>query len=326
MNTRHSTAKHPKQTSYRHRAGFSLVELMVAMTLSLILIGGVVSVVVNTSRTHGELSNTSRQLENGRYAMQVLREDIRHAGFYGEFHELTEPTAAPEPCDVALADLEAGMGLPVQGYAGAAAAPLDCLPDYVPDTDVLVIRRASTAVAAGALDAGEVYLQSRSDEQVMDTGANAAAFTLTKLDGVTPAEIRRYVVHIYYIRGCSDCSGGGDGIPTLSRVELSGGNLNTVAPLAEGIENLQLRYGVDTNDDGAPNDFVTLPGSLDAWFDVVTIEVNLLARGVDPTQGHDDDKTYTLGDVDIAAPGDNFKRHVFSSVTRVVNTSSRREI
>jgi type IV pilus assembly protein PilW len=313
----------------RRNTGFSLVELMVAMTLSLILMAGVVSVVVNTSRSHGELSKTSRQLENGRYALQVLREDIRHAGFYGEFHELTAPTVAPAPCDVGLADLEDGMSLPVQGFLGGAGAPLTCLPGYVAGTDVLVIRRASTSVTAlAALSPNDVYLQSRSDMYVLNTGANAGLFALTQRDG-TPAEIRRYVVHIYYVRGCSDCAGGGDGIPTLSRVELSNGNLNTVVPLAEGIENLQLRYGVDVpGGNGAPSTDPVRANAVGSWFDAVTVEINLLARSVEPSAGYTDTKTYDLSGGDgvvTVTPGGNFKRHAFNAVVRVVNPSSRRE-
>lgn len=326
MNAQHTSAKHPHQPPHRRGTGFSLVELMVAMTLSLILMAGVVSVVVNTSRSHGELSKTSRQIENGRYAMQVLREDIRHAGFYGEFADIAAPAAAPAPCDSDLADLQAGMRLPVQGFAGGGGAPLGCLPGYVANTDVLVVRRASTAVTApGALSANDVYLQTRSDAMVMATGADPGVFNLTERDGLTPAEIRRYLVHIYYIRGCSDC-GVGDGIPTLTRVELSDGNLATVFPLAEGIENLQLRYGIDDTDNGAPDRFVTLPATVNEWFNVVTVEASLLARNVEATPGHSDSKSYLLGDVVVAAPGDAFKRHVFTSVARVVNASGRREM
>jgi type IV pilus assembly protein PilW len=326
MKTITTTVKYAQQPASNSK-GFSLVELMVGMTLGLILMAGVVSVVTSTSRNHAELDKNSRQIENGRYAMQVLRDDIRHAGYYGEYYLYTAPAALPDPCAMTLADLEVDMGLPLQGYEGDAAAPVDCLLDYVADTDVLVIRRAATAVTDVAdLSATEIYLQSRPDSFVLDVGADDAVFDLTQKDGATLAEIRKYVVHIYYIRGCSDCSGDGDGIPTLTRLELIDGNFDTATPIAEGIENLQLRYGIDSNGNGSPESLEILPASAAQWSDAMTVEVNILARNVEPTTGHNDAKSYTLGDVAIDAPDDNFKRHVFSALVRAENPSSRREM
>ena len=307
----------------RH-AGFSLVELMVAMTLGLILLAGVVSVVTNTSASFGELNKASRQLDNGRYAIQVLREDIRHAGYYGEFYAVPAPTAMTNPCSTTLADLQAGMSLPVQGYAGAAVAPLACIPGYVPNTDVLVIRRANTEVTpTGAMVGSEVYLQSRPDSRVLQPGPfDAAVFDLTKRDG-SAADVRQFRVHIYYIRNCSDCSGGGDGIPTLTRAEFRNGNFNTLAPIAEGIETLRLRYGIDTSGDGVANQLVALPANLNAWSSLISVEMGLLARNVEPSPGYTDQKTYSLAGVNLT-PGGNFKRHAYTTLARAVNPGDRR--
>ncbi len=312
--------------SYRRGAGFSLIELMIAMTLGLILIAGMTSVVVNSSRSHAELDKSSRQVENGRYAIQALREDIRHAGYYGEFTRPVAPAAMPAACATTLADLRDGMGIPVQGFAGAAATPVPCLPGYVANTDILVIRRASTSIIDAAdLDATDIYLQSSMGSMVLDTGADPTVFNLTKRDGFTAGDIRKYLVLIYYIRGCSICDGDGDGIPTLSRAEFVGGNFNSVLPIAEGIENIQLRYGIDDSLNGAPDRFEILPTNVTDWSNVVTVEANLLARNVEQTPGYEDNKSYTLGNVEVGAANDAFKRHVFTAMTRVVNPSSRRE-
>lgn len=313
----------PEQVLSRH-AGFSLVELMVAMTLGLILLAGVVSVMVNTSASYGELNKASRQLDNGRYATQVLREDIRHAGYYGEFFDVPEPTALTNPCSTTLADLVAGMSLPVQGYAGAAVAPLACLTGYVSNTDVLVVRRASTAVTATAdMVASDVYLQSRSDARVLEPGPfDNTVFDLVKRDG-SAADVRRYLVHIYYIRNCSDCTGGGDGIPTLTRLEFENGNFDTAAPIAEGIEQLRLRYGIDSTGDGVANQLVATPAGPGEWSDLISVEVGLLARNVEPSPGYTDQKTYSLAGVDLT-PGGSFKRHAYTTLARAVNPGDRR--
>jgi type IV pilus assembly protein PilW len=318
MNTNSKKTRNPN-------AGFSLVELMVAMTLGLILLAGVVAVMTNTSASYGELNKASRQLDNGRYAIQVLREDIRHAGYYGEFFDIPVPAAMTNPCSTTLADLHDGMNLPLQGFAGGVSAPLPCLTGYVSNTDVLVVRRAATEVTPTAAMLGsEVYLQSRSDRRVLESGPfDSAVFDLVKRDG-SAADVRRYLVHIYYIRNCSDCTGGGDGIPTLTRLEFAGGGFTNTAPIAEGIEALRLQYGIDTSGDGVANQMVALPANLGEWSSLISVEVGLLARNVEPSNGYSDTKTYTLSGVSVGPFNDRFKRHAYTTLARAVNPGDRR--
>lgn len=309
----------------RQQSGFSLVEMMVALTVSVVLLLGVSNVIISSSQSYGELTRSSQQLENGRYALQVLRDDIRHAGFYGEFSDLKVPASMPNSCTLSATALKDAMDAPVQGYAAAGTAPISCLPGYT-GGDVLVIRRASTQVtAAASLQALNYYIQARSNEVIVDQGDVPGDFSLKKKDGTTTADIRKYVVHIYYLRNCSDCSGTGDGVPSLWRREIQDSTgAFTSTPVAEGIENMQLRYGLDDNDDGTPDRYVALPGSTAEWESVVAVEVNLLARSTEASPGFTDTKSYVLGDVTVT-PGGSFKRHAFNAVVRAMNLSSRKE-
>ena len=65
--------------------GFTLIELMVSLALGLFIISGMLTLMARNSETRGEIEKAGRQIENGRYAIQRLSEDIHHAGFYGEF-------------------------------------------------------------------------------------------------------------------------------------------------------------------------------------------------------------------------------------------------
>jgi len=69
----------------RREGGFSLVELMIASTLGLLILTTMVTVYVSTSQTRQEVDKASRQIENGRFAIQMLREDIQLAAFYGDY-------------------------------------------------------------------------------------------------------------------------------------------------------------------------------------------------------------------------------------------------
>jgi type IV pilus assembly protein PilW len=234
------------------------------------------------------------------------------------------------------------MPLHVQGYDSPATVPAPlsaCLPNanHLAGTDILVVRRAdSAAIAPTGAVAGQAYLQTNLASHVLDVGSSAA-YTLLKKDGTTPADLRKYLVNIYYVSPCSTptgagtpatCTGSDDTIPTLKRLELSqtgGVTAFKVFPLVEGIENLQLDYGVDTTNDGSPDSYTAEP-AVTAWKNVMTIRVNLLARSNDKALGHQSGKTYNLGLAGPAGPfTDNYKRHVFSELVRVINPSGRRE-
>ncbi len=270
----------------RSQRGLTLIEFMVSITIGLVLVTGLALLFAQQSATQGELEKSSRQIENGRYAMQLLREDLQLAGYYGEFFNtssLTVPAALPDPCLTSAADLAAGMAFPVQGYdapgatlpAGMATCPLNAA-NHLAGTDILVVRHADTTSLTTGLKPGQAYLQtglSATKDELKYVMGVAAATTLdpavfnliTKTSAVAP--LRKYLVHIYYISPCSvpangsTCSAantddGGVSVPTLKRLELavSGGvPAFTTMPLVEGIENMQIDYGTDASADGAPD-------------------------------------------------------------------------
>ena len=162
-----------------HR-GFSLVEMMIAMTIGLMIAAGLVTIFANTSNTQQELRRSSQQIENGRYAMDVLSQDIQVTGYFGSFRKITAPAAAPDPCSLTLIpDLQDSINLPVQTYNAPSLSTAPTLPAscnaYIPasnlsaGSDIVVIRRADTQfVPIGtATPAGQVYGQA--NPSTMDT-------------------------------------------------------------------------------------------------------------------------------------------------------------
>jgi Tfp pilus assembly protein PilW len=165
--------------------GFSLVELMIGITLGMLVVAAVLALYVNLARTNNEMAKMNRQIENGRFAVQVLHEDLIHAGYWGtyvpQFDDLTAgvniipsdaPTALPDPClEYSAAnwttDYTGGLiGIPVQADLGTCAVATNRLAN--PDgtlTDTLVVRHAQTCVAGGGGNcdadiAGKMYFQS----------------------------------------------------------------------------------------------------------------------------------------------------------------------
>lgn len=344
----------------RSQRGLSLVELMISLTIGLVLLLGVTTLIVQQSQTRDELEKSSRQIENGRYAMQILHDDIEHAGFFGKFFNLPAPPGAlPDPCSTTSAPLDAAMPLPIQGYNNALpTASFTCKLDgvtsannaanYLAGTDILVIRRVDTRVTLMAnVIPGMYYLQSTPANHVLGTGSDTSVFTLTNSTSTNTAvaDLRSLITRIYFISPCSVPAGGGTSctganddngrpITTLKRLELNatGGNPTfTLTPLVEGIENMQLDYGIDSDTDGYPdNNYATVPGTSTDWSNVMAIRINLLARNTECTTGYTDTKNYNLGlagtvtaPTSTCANGD-YKRHVFTELVRAINPSGRR--
>ena len=333
------------------QSGLSLVELMVAMAIGLLLLLGISTLVVQQNTTRNEMEKSSRQIENGRYAMQLLHNDIQLAGFYGEYSPVSGVAmTTPNPClttgNLGWNNNAAALSVPVPifGFSGAGGDPTGCLPNYQPNTAVLVIRRVSTVFnpVASAVAGTTTFLQvSQCNAELILTPfvLGTGGFTLSQGNCMGPApalaNLWPYIVRIYSVSSCSEC--GSDTIPTLKMLEFVGGR-QLLVPLVEGIENMQFEYGIDNVAglpaagcvagpwDGVPDIYTSTPNA-GQWQDVMTVRVHLLARNNDITADHTDAKSYNLGPAAPAfAPGGPFKRHVYSQLVRAVNHSGRREI
>ena len=74
---------HHRPHPSRRTLGFSLVELLVSMTLGLLLTSGVLTVFIS-NRTSSDLNAAIANLQEGaRYALDTLATDVRNAGFIG---------------------------------------------------------------------------------------------------------------------------------------------------------------------------------------------------------------------------------------------------
>jgi len=334
--------------------GYSIIELMVAITISLIILAALVSLFAGNSRERGEIERANQQTENGRYALQLIADDLRDAGYLASFNpgtvagpnpQLAIPGALPDACATDVPTLNGAVALAAQGYDNGTNAPA-CVADLRLGTDILVVRRTSTcAVGTAGCDpqvAGDVYLQASGCAAEFTLGtyyaldSNVGNLTLHQKDCVTAALIYQLRTHIYFV---ANNDKPGDGIPTLKRAELGPGAFNIV-PLVEGVENLQLEYGLDTTvpTTGSPAVYTADPSSYNGcapatcvgyWRNLVAAKINVLTRNLTPTQGYKDTKTYALGLTAAGAANnfgpfnDGYKRHVYYSVARLNNPAGR---
>lgn len=336
------------------QAGFTLVEMMIAMTLGLFLLIALIGLSISSSTTARELDKTSRQIEGGRYAVQLLADDLSLAGYYGAFSPRGAAISAPDPCATLLANLGFNnatspitIAAPVYGYVPGATPP-SCLTNRVAGTGIIVVRRVSSVTTSvGALAAGETYLQvsgCSTDPRAFILDSNSANFTLLQKDCATIAPLHKYMTRTYYISSCDVCSGSNaDIIPTLVVAEFVGGAI-TITPLAEGLQDLELDYGVDLDNNGSPDCYVSNPGvdntatctsawtsapgwsaTLQNWGNVTAVRFHVLARNSETSIDWTDKRTYDMGLAGTDGPfNDAYKRHAFSTVARLVNVAGLR--
>ncbi|MBF0437718.1 MAG: PilW family protein [Magnetococcales bacterium] len=262
-------------------AGFSLIEVMISITIGLVILLAVISMLATSTRSQQNMEQSASIVENGHFSIQTLFDDLRHAGFYGHYysHGLATPAALPDPCALTEASLLAAMALPVQGYestslttrANVASTTCSLLTtaNLKTGSDILVVRRADTDIFTGTPTINEVYLQSNvttadiqfgnSAANVPTTTADNGAISIQKRNGATllAADTRKYHVGVYFVAPCSVGSGSSgvcttidDSIPTLKRLDLTSSNGVTamvITPVAEGVEYMKLLYGIDTS-------------------------------------------------------------------------------
>jgi type IV pilus assembly protein PilW len=109
----------------RHGAsGFSLVELMVAITIGLILSAAAVSVFVGSRQAYQSTSGTAAVTEGGRYALNFIEESARTAGFMACNHATVNTSLSNllVPSNLAY-DFRFGVG----GFEATGTAPADAL-------------------------------------------------------------------------------------------------------------------------------------------------------------------------------------------------------
>ncbi len=290
------SARAPRQ------GGLSLVELMIGLLLSVIVVGALAELFVNITRSNQELAKTNSQIENARFAMTFVKNDIIHAGYFAgfvpEFDDLgfqedpgdVPPNPLPDPCrpfsewDNPVTEAAAyeahrnyllGIAVEVRD-----AMPADCaatLTDKADDTDVLVVRHANTCVGGDAnceaVNDEDLYLQTsncNSDTERYLLDPNAPDMDLLQRNCTDVQPSRKFIQNIYYVRDWTHATD--DGIPSLvrSRFEFGdSGPLGHQAPqvLVEGIERFRVEVGIDNvSDSGDTVDYTSYTTAI-AWAD-----------------------------------------------------------
>jgi len=337
--------------------GLSLVELMIAMTLGLLVIGAVAGVFLSSSRNFAQDERLSRMQENARYALDVLAQDLGMGGYWGPLVSGTNINTTPRSCAEGSSEPEC-QGISVESTLtldadcardGAPADtnwavdiedPIEVAPQ-VPDgstahnlytcidasgfedgSDILVIKRVEGEELASTRDDGdadgELFIRTNGNEAMLFEYS-----TTLDLSESSANRDWRYRSDIYYIQ--NNFMDAGDGIPTLVRNKLNDDAVDSdPEEVAQGIEYFHVLFGIDTDGDATANLFDPAPGD-DDLESVTAARIYVLARSLSEDPAYENDRVYRLGDVtiDYSANPDGFYRRVFTTTVTLRNQRNR---
>ena len=247
------------------QAGFTLVELMVAMTLGMVLMIVISNVFVASKESYRTTEDMSRLQENARFAVTHLGRVLRMASYVDDPTQVSVTRTAVFP----IATLAA-----VTGTEGSGTTSDSVTVRYQGSADGTVFDCQGNQIVGGAFAVARFHL--------------AAA---------------------------------GDGSGTTS---LYCDNTGTVGPvvadieLVQGVENMQLLYGDDTDGDGTANRY-RVQSSVANLDNVVSVRIGLLMSTANQVASATDTRTYNVIGTSIGPMSDKRVRRMYTTTIALRN-------
>ncbi|MFZ9053567.1 MAG: PilW family protein [Woeseiaceae bacterium] len=315
------------------QSGLTLVELLVALAIGSFLIIGAVQIYNQSRQAFVINESIARVQETAQFAMDTIEADLRMASNWGrnsrplavEGRSVAgepNPNGLPEPADCGDG-WALDLAMTVDGDNNAYTLPCGARGGAQANSDFVTVRRAT--VMPAPLEPGRLQIQTtRIQGELFADGVIPAAFS--PVDSTT----HNLLVNTYYVSADSDLI---PGVPTLRRKTLAmTGGAPQIADqeVAPGVENLQVQFGVDVDEDNTVDRYVN-PG--DPIYDpqdttggyvpgarVITARVWLVVRGISAEVGIQDNRDYEPGDIDLGVPNDQFRRMQVSKTILLRNT------
>ncbi len=340
----------------RRQRGLTLIEILVAVTISLILLSGVMQIFMSSKQTYRFQESMARLQENGRFAIDFITRELRMAGFTGCFNQ--DPTQMENILND-TGNFAWDVNNLMEGYE--AVSDTSWSPTLDPDlvnvkggTDVIVVRRMSNeginlAPPNTTEKSAQLFLISGAEGQfelgsilMVSDCSNASVFQVTNFQasggkvnvvhsnagGYSPGNTTPNLSHEYGIDAeiaaletgvyyITDASTTGE--PTLIYE-----SLGTTSATTTNLQAVELIEGVE-NLQVLYGEDLTGDGAANTYAtadnvtnmsNVVSLRVSLLVRSEDNVASEPLDYTYNGTTI---TPGDRRVRRVFTSTVKLRN-------
>jgi len=326
-----------KPKAPRHRqSGLSLVELMIAMLVGLLLMAGVVQVLTSSRQTNRVHEATARMQETGRMALEILSRDVRMADFWGCAADISNVTNHLNSANSGFIDFGAGGLDATEGAAGApdslvlrggADAGLALEPPYGPLASANIKVTAGNDLAQGDIvfvsdcEAGDIFQVSNANPGstgtvVHNTGNSTLPGNDNAFNPLCPGANAHCLSKIYgadaTLFGVTETTytvaAGSEGEPALFR---------NGQEYLDGVEDLQVLFGEDTDANGVADYFVPADQVVDME-NVVSVRIAVVTRSYGDNLTDGLNQSYSvLGDVRTAP--DQRLRQVYTTTVNIRN-------
>jgi type IV pilus assembly protein PilW len=245
--------------------GLSLIELMVATTISLVILAAVGWVYQGTSQTYRSHDSLARMQEGARYAFELMSKDLRMAGVAGCPYQ-TNKNVLATPTDwyknlfnqpIAATDKTGTTGAFTEFSDSLSVVRADVSREYIvnthdkaggsftlvnkPDFSAGQLMVATDCNHASVFQANVVSPDLKTVNYSV-TGLNGEKDLGTTYDKLNGARLYRMSAAMYHV------APNGAGVPSLFRATPTGtGGALVEEELVEGVEDLQVSFTVDTS-------------------------------------------------------------------------------
>jgi type IV pilus assembly protein PilW len=317
--------------------GFILLELLIAMFIGVLILGGVLFTYVGMKSTTRDTMAIGELQETGRLALSIMQRDIEQIGFWGTFYESgftadnsVAPSNPSSDCygglnNGSFPDTEPTNFRPIYAQRATSTTVLSCVTNAKVGTDAIQLKFLEgdeLEVQADALTNKYYFIAELENSEFLN-GTNLRTKAVNGNATLWP-----YSHHVYYVAEeqlvINDKT---VTVPVLRRKRLTVTGGITDEAVMEGVEDLRLLFGLDTTADGRVNQYkATSNMTATDWENVnsiLSVQIFVLVRSLEAdgnlslknqtyTLGHDANKrTYTFTD--------NYRRTVFSTTVRLNN-------
>lgn len=319
--------------------GFTLVEMMVALFIGGLVLGGVMFTYISMKVTTRDTMTIGELQETGRLAMNILQRDIEQIGFWGTFYEdsfsavNTQTLVNPgNDCFVGLnngsfPDNTTNSNFrSVYAITASSASVLNCINNANVGSDVLQVKFLEGLQIQPENTANNHFYFIAEQEQAEFRRGPIAT---TSING--NATIWRYRHHTYYIAQQTYMINDQRlNVPVLMRRRLTPSAGMITETIMEGIENMRFVFGLDTTNNSRVDTYKSIKNmTATDWENrrgILTVQIFLLARALQPDANLTiKNQTYTLGEdaeQRVLEFNDNFRRALFTTTIRLNNVGA----
>lgn len=265
--------------TWRSQLGINMVEIMIAMLIGVFLVGGLIQMFIGSKKTYSLQEANARLQENGRFAIEFLSQDVHQADFWGCITDNTKVypfgagSVGVSGNDNDDSDVDVVNGtdsITLTGFKNLAIPVVETGSNTTP-----LIIQAGTGDSLGVNDWAVVTNCEYADVfRVLGNSGTSITHDDFANEYGTSAQIFKWYSVTYDIRL------GSNGQPALFKSEFDPNNVLVAGSrqeLVEGIEDMQILYGEDSDADGIADRYLPINQVGDAA-NIKGMRITLLAR------------------------------------------------